>query len=398
MQADIFDRFRVIDVDTHVSEPYDLWTSRVSKKWGDQVPHVVRVPETGIDHWAIGDTLILPSGITAVAGFDGVLPDHPPSLDQAHPGCHDAKARLEMMDAEGIWAQVLYPNVGGFGSGRFLKLGEPELMLECVRAYNDFLVEWASPAPGRLIAVSALPFWDVAASVREIERCAALGHRAVLFGSQPQSFGQPHLADPYWDPIWAAAQDAGLPISFHIGSQNIPTVAEMEQGAGTWPGFGIHGTIAKQSVTLFLDNLNCIADVIVGGVCHRFPRLGFVSVESGAGWVPFAIEALDWQWQNNGVRLDHPELDLLPSEYFRRQIYACFWFERQGARAAVERYPDNFLYETDFPHPTSMYPGPKSIAERPREYAQRVWGDLPEATLRKVFHSNAARLYRLDLE
>jgi predicted TIM-barrel fold metal-dependent hydrolase len=400
MQNAIFDRLRVVDVDTHVSEPYDLWTSRVSSKWGDLVPHVVKAPKTGVDHWAIGDALLLPVGATAMAGYDGMLPDHPATLDDAHPGSHDARARLEFMDAEGIHAQVLYPNVGGFGSGRFLQLRESELMLACVRAYNDFLTEWSSPAPQRLIPVTALPFWDVRESVREIERCAARGHKGVLFGSQPQSFGMPHLADPHWNPIWAVAQEAGLPISFHIGSQEIPNLDDMQKiGAPlskSYPGFGIHGSLAKQSVMLFMDNIHCIADVIIGGVCHRFPRLAFVSVESGAGWMPFAIEALDWQWQNNGVRKEHPEYDLLPSEYFRRQIYGCFWFEEHGARTALERYPDNFLYETDFPHVTSMSPGPQSVAEHPRDYVERAWGDLPDAIARKIFHDNAARIYGLD--
>ena len=71
-----------------------------------------------------------------------------------------------------------------------------------------------------------------------------------------------------------------------------------------------------------------IANLITGGVCHRFPNLKFVSVESGVGWIPFALEHLDWQWKNCGVPQEHPEYDLLPSEYFMRQMYGCFWFER----------------------------------------------------------------------
>ena len=62
------------------------------------------------------------------------------------------------MDEENIYAMVLYPNLGGFGSGGFLKLGEPELMLECVRAYNDFQTDWSSADPNRLLPVTALPF------------------------------------------------------------------------------------------------------------------------------------------------------------------------------------------------------------------------------------------------
>ena len=344
----VFDRISVIDVDTHVTEPEDLWTSRVASKWGDLIPHVVKAPGSDKDYWAIADRLLVPTGVASLAEFDGMLPDHPETLAEAIPACFDADERLRYMNREGIYAQIIYPNVGGFGSGRFLQLGEPELMRECVRAYNDFLTDWCNADPKRLIPVTALPFWDVSAAVKEIERCAALGHKGVLFGSQPQSFGEPHLIDPHWDPIWAAAQDADLPISFHIGSgpiENLETPGAMPAAfSGGHESFGPHTGIAKTSVLLFMDNVQCIADVILGGVCHRFPRLRFVSVESGAGWIPFALEAFDWQWRNNGVTEDHPEYDLLPSEYFARQIYGCFWFEEASARTAIERYPENFLY------------------------------------------------------
>ena len=85
----------------------------------------------------------------------------------------------------------------------------------------------------------------------------------------------------------------------------------------------------------FMDNGAAISEVILSGLCHRFPKLKCVSVESGVGWVPFLLEALDWQWLNNGGFLEHSEFDLLPSEYFRRQVYACFWFEQAGVGADV---------------------------------------------------------------
>src|SRR4029077_2000409 len=129
-------------------------------------------------------------------------------------------------------------------------------------------------------------------------------------------------------------------------------------------------------------------------VCHRFPRLDFVSVESGVGWLPFALASLDWQWKNCGVALEHPEYGLLPSEYSQRQMYGCFWFEEATVKQAVELLgPDNFMYETDFPHPTSMTPGPASAARAPRDYVNDALGDLPDDTLRKLLHGNAARVY-----
>jgi predicted TIM-barrel fold metal-dependent hydrolase len=385
--ADMFDRYKVIDVDTHVTEPHDVWTSRVSSKWGDRVPHVIRMGT--VDMWMIGDKPVLPPGITAIAGFDGFIPDFPKTYEDAVTAAYDAKARLVHMDAEGIHAQVLYPNLGGFGSARFLELKEPELMLECVRAYNDWLVDWCSADPNRLLPIMATPFWDLDASVAEVQRCAKMGHKGILFGSELESFGQPPLVDPHWDPFWAAAQDVDLSISFHIGSGDNTDLLSDKDGIGT------RTSMARTCTQLFMNNSNCIAALIFGGICHRFPKLNFVSVESGASWVIFAVEAFDWQWQNNGVSTEHPEYDLLPSEYFKRQIYACFWFEELGLQRAIELFPDNLLFETDFPHPTSMSPGPKSTAVHPREYAEKTLGDLPEQLIGNVLQHNASRVYHL---
>ena len=382
--SDLFDRYRVIDVDSHISEPADVWTSRVAKKWGDDIPHIENLG--GKDVWLIGGEPVLPVGTTAIAGFDGVLPECPDTMDDCPPAAHIADERLAYLDREGIYAQVLYPNVGGFGSGSFLKLKEPALMLECVRAYNDFLVEWCSADADRLIPVMATPFWDVDAAVAEIERCAKLGHRGVLFGSQPRQFGQPDLADTHWDPVWATAQDAGLPISFHIGSGAEWDIAGAEV-------IGYRAQIARLASNAFIDNEKCLADIIFGGVCHRFPGLNFVSVESGVGWLTFAIEAFNWQWANGGIIKDHPEYDLKPSEYFERQIYGCFWFEEHGLEKALELFPKNLLFETDYPHPTSMSVGPQSTAVHPREYASRVLAGVKEDVLENVLHGSAAKLY-----
>ncbi len=383
--GDLFDRYQVIDTDTHITEPPGVWTDRVSRKWGERVPHIRRIE--GRDMWIVNGQPAGGPGFVTMAGFDGTIPDSPKGYDDIPKSSYDAKARLDFMDREGIYAQVLYPNVGGFGSGRFLSLGEPELMLECVRAYNDFLIDWTREDPRRLIPVMATPFWDVPATVAEIERGASRGHRAILFGSQTQDFGQPRLADRHWDPIWAAAQEVGLPISFHIGSGDISEIMQDKAGIGLRTNF------ARFSALLFMDNMKCIADLIFGGICHRFPRLRFVSVESGAGWLPAAIEAFDWQWRNSGVLGEHPEYDLLPSEYFRRQIYGCFWFEEGAIRDALRRLPDNILYETDYPHPTCQHPGPATPAKRPRAYAEQALDGVPEETLEKVLHANAAALY-----
>ena len=290
------------------------------------------------------------------------------------------------MDEVGVWAAILYPNVGGFGSQEFLGIDDPELKVECVRAYNDFLIDWSSTDPARLIPIMAVPFWDVEAAVAEIERCAAKGHKGLLFTGEPHSFGLPWLADRSWDPIWAAAQDAGLPVSFHLGSGDLteamsPERAEVE----TYPA-----TVARAAGSQLLTNGVHVLDLLFSGILARHPRLDFVSVESGVGWVPFILQSADYQYKTMNVRGSRPDLELLPSEYFYRQVYACCWFEKVSADQVEWVHEDRILYETDFPHPSSLY-GP----DVPKTIDWAV-GDLPESTRRKILWENAARLYGIE--
>ncbi|MEE9277873.1 MAG: amidohydrolase family protein, partial [Dehalococcoidia bacterium] len=386
----IADRIQVIDADTHISEPEDVWTSRVSKKWGELVPHVQFDADSKKDRWYMGGKRFMPTAAGALAGWKAAPPDHPPTLGEADPGSYQSAERLRRMDEYGIHAQVIYPNVGGFGSGNFLALKEPDLMYECVRAYNDFLAEWCSAATERLLPIMAMPFWDVDLCVTEMERAAKLGHKGVLMTNQPEVFDFPRIVDGHWNPMWEAAQEMELSINFHIGS------GDLTQIRGVSVNNGRQAAYAKATVMIFLDNSKALMDVVLSGMCHRYPGLKFVSVESGIGWIPFLLEAMDWQWLNSGCREEHPEMELLPSEYFKRQCYGCFWFEEASAIDAIRTVgADHFLFETDFPHPTSLSPGPASVARTPKQHIDEVLGELSEPELRKVLHDNAAALYHV---
>ncbi len=401
-QQAIVDRIPVIDIDTHIIEPEDLWTSRVSKKWGDLIPHVEKCGEARAgrardviyrhpedDIWILGGKPGMPTAFMAWAGHDEVHPGHPRTLKDAHPGSYDPVARLKAMDEMGIHAMALFPNLNISGGGQHGRLArtEPQLALECVRAYNDFLTEWCSPDPDRLLAQMALPLWDMDECVKELERAAKMGHKAVLMTHQPDGLGLPWLPEPYWNRLWEAAQDLGLPIAFHIGA---------DRGTAIYPGHDRFATTMQLSTLLFLGNANCICELIVSGICHRYPNLNFVSVESGIGYLPFLLESMDWQFLNQGGSRDHPEFELKPSEYFKRQIYGSFWFEDTSARRTLDLLPDNLFYETDFPHPTSISPGPHTFSRDARTDIEKKFEGIPEDIIRKVLHDNAARVYHVD--
>jgi len=377
----------VIDVDTHITEPGDLWTSRLPRKFQDRAPRLVRNPENQWDVWHVGDyNPIVPVGFTAMAGWKEPFPAAPRNMEEVPKASFDARARLEYMDSLGIWAMAIYPNVGGFGSQAFLKLQDPELMLACVQAYNDFLLDWISPDPRRFIAICATPFWDVAATVREIERCAKRGHKGVLFTGEPQTHGQPILGDPHWNPVWEAAQAWDLPVSFHIGTGSF----DGEFSPDRLKHLGIGSTNAMTAVRLFLENGKQLADLLFSGILPRHPRLEFISVESGIGFIPFVLEAADYAFEYSRVWEQRPEFRQKPSEYFARQVYSCFWFEEHAPQRLLDLIgEDNVLFETDYPHPVCLY-------GNVREKIEAALRDAKPSVRRKLLFENAAKLYKVD--
>ncbi|TMK61266.1 MAG: hypothetical protein E6G60_11685 [Actinobacteria bacterium] len=140
---------------------------------------------------------------------------------------------------------------------------------------------------------------------------------------------------------------------------------------------------------MFLRNGAQFTDLITCGVLPRFPDLSFVSVESGIGWIPFVLEAADHSYlEARPHRVS--EWDLLPSEYFRRQVYACYWFETVApAKLLDDISVDNVLFETDFPHPTCLYGDVRARIDASLAHAS-------EAARRKILWENAARLYRVE--
>jgi predicted TIM-barrel fold metal-dependent hydrolase len=289
------------------------------------------------------------------------------------------------MDEVGIWAQVLYPNVGGFGSENFLSIGDDELKLMSVRAYNDFLLEWCSADLQRLLPVAATPFWDVEATVREVTRCAAAGARGILFTGEPQRYGLPVIGSSHWDPLWAVATETGLPVHFHIGNAgDLPSLLTPER----YQAHGIAATQAYGAVDLFMKNGVQCADLITCGMLARWPGLKFVSVESGMGWLPFVLEASDYSWLG-AFRPGRARTkdDILPSELFREHVYVTYWFETQAPRHFLDLIPvDNVLFETDFPHTTCLF------GDIDQTIAANL-GHVSEDVRQKILWGNATGLY-----
>jgi predicted TIM-barrel fold metal-dependent hydrolase len=298
------------------------------------------------------------------------------------PGSHELHARLQAMDDMGVYAQILYGNVLGFGGQRSF-LVDPELRRVSIEIYNDAMAEMQKDSGGRIFPMAVLPWWDIKLAVAEAKRCAKMGLKGINTNSDPHERGLPDLGTEYWYPLWELASDLNLPINFHIGGSD-EAMSWLSRGA--WPSHSPDAALAYGSVMLFVGNQRVMANLLISRVLERFPRLKIVSVESGVSWIPFVLEAVDYQMRECGIASDLSAWDI-----FRRQIYACSWFERKNYAASVRRIGvDNVMFETDYPHPTCLYPDPLP-------YVQDAINDLTWDERQKVFSHNAKNVYNIAL-
>lgn len=385
----VFEDMYIIDADTHLTEPHDLWSSRAPASQRERLPRVVP-DDNGTPMWVVDGVPIGKAGGAAVITADGskVLGTafFGLNIEDVHAGAHSIPERLATMDALGVWAQVIYPNTFGLGGQTFFKVADPELRLLTVTIFNDALAEMQATSGGRLVPMAALPWWDVDAAVNEVQRAHALGLRGVNTTTGPHQHGLPDLGSPHWNPMWEVCADLQIPVNFHIGAAE-SDIAWF--GTVGWPSLSLDQKLAVGSSMLYLNNAACLANMVFSGVLERFPTLQIVSVESGAGWFPFIMQALDHQANElPTAALDH--LSMPPSGYFKRQIHACFWFETSGLDQAVAALgSDHLMFETDYPHPTCTYPNGL-------ELAAEAMSQIPDAVRRKLMGGNAARLYRIE--
>jgi predicted TIM-barrel fold metal-dependent hydrolase len=177
-----------------------------------------------------------------------------------------------------------------------------------------------------------------------------------------------------------------MPINFHIGA----SVGDIDWSGSvpydTWTG---DVKLSLGGAAIFLSQVRWLSNLLVSDVPERYPNLKFVSVESGIGWLPFLLESLDYQFGETAPEhLAH--LSMKPSEYFKRQFYGCFWFESRSLGSAIEQLgADQVMFETDFPHPTCLYPDSTS---RVRE----AIADLDPVVQKKILRDNAAALYKIE--
>jgi predicted TIM-barrel fold metal-dependent hydrolase len=279
------------------------------------------------------------------------------------------------MDREGIDAAVLYPSIG-----LFLEAIEDAGLAEaCCIAYNDWLAEYCEVEPERLVGVAAVPMQDVKAAVRELRRAVSdLGFKGVLV--RPNPCKGRSLCDSYFDPFWAAAAEAEVPVGLHpSGAGDLP---------GALQGLRLDVPIMTHPSIFFIDNFIGFSHMVCGGVLERHDRLAVVVLEAGGGWLGHWLDRFDHYAEV--YRWLAPELSLKPSEYFRRQCYVSFGASESTLPLLLPLIgEDRVVWGSDYPHLDATFPGVVGQLEARVER-------LSASTREKIRGGNAARLYGLE--
>jgi predicted TIM-barrel fold metal-dependent hydrolase len=367
--------YRLVDADTHVNEPPDLWTSRVSAAMRDRVPHLQRFEEG--DAWvAEGVKDPINFGLNAAATFSRFDRKAWVRFEDISPGGYDPAHRLAEMDADVVDAAVFYPTPRL--SQIVISQRDPAFHLLMVQAYNDWLIEYCAHDPARLGAIILLPNRGVEQAVAEIQRVAGRpGVVGALIGLFPHGDRDLSTAD---DAVWHALVAAGLPAHIHVKLVDEPPEDVYSPDKIT------AGRAASD--LRFLDAPTIMVQFLNSGVFDRVPGLDMVMAEVDAGWVPYVKEQLDNRFRRRATARD-TRFKPLPSEIIRRHFHFTYLTDHY---AVINRHHigvDRLMWSSDFPHSGSDWPNSWRTIDS--DYAT-----IPREERDQILAGNALGLYKFD--
>ena len=372
--------YRVVSSDNHVFEPADLWTSRAPAKYKDRAPNLVS-REDG-DWWFYDGYRVLGTGAGSHPGLRFENPEElgkRSTIEDVLLGGYIPEEHVKDLDIDGVDVSIIYPTVGG----TLYSVPDSDLLTSMTSIYNDWLAEFCRAVPRRLKGIAMLNVDDVTTSVKELERSAKLGlSGGFITVHPPQGMGYDL---PQYDPLWAAAQDLGIPLSLHIAS-NRPGVGQQ---------FASNEDMERNNPAMLANADHWVrmslGNMIYAGVLERFPELQVGSVEHELAWVPHFLDRLDFTYSQrpSGIKGYRFQDGALPSDFFHRQVFLGFQEDALGIQLRDIIGIDQMQWGSDYPHGEGTFP-------RSREIIEEILEDCTEEEKAKIVGGNATRVYNLD--
>ena len=356
--------YQLISGDSHINEPPDLWTSRLPAQFRDRAPRVQRF-EQG-DAWVMEGALDpMNFGANCNAGMPIEQKNSWCKWEDVRAGGYDPAVRLTEQDADGVEAEVLYPTPR-VSNTLFWHTVDPAFHLACIQAYNDWLAEYCAHAPDRLWGIALMPNVGVDHAVAEMQRTMAKpGMAGVQLGQYPS--GGLDLTDDD-DRFFAAAAEAGVPVSIHVSFVTGPP-GEVSRGK-------LRGDMR------FFDAPIRVAQLIGGGTFDRHPDLHVVLGEVDCGWVPYVKEQMDDRHARQAVH----SMAEKPSHYWEHNLSYVFITDTYGVKNRHAVGVDRMLWSSDYPHGGSDWPESRATIDR-------AFAGVDPAERHAILAGNAARIY-----
>jgi predicted TIM-barrel fold metal-dependent hydrolase len=375
-------KYEAISADCHIDLiwlPPDLFTSHASAALKERMPYVIDSPKG--KRWVAknGANFGLMNGMGS-AGREYIPGQIHRSDRMASTGLYDdgrkgirrltdPELRLKDQARDGVQGEVLYGILGAS-----MRLNDDEAATEMLRIYNEWLADFCRTHPERYAGLACIPGHDLDAAVAEVRRVAKEG---VLRGLDiPLRHGMTPLWDPWWEPLWQAAAEVRLPVHFHTIGGGLPDFTKLKPKVA-------RAAFAAVITSFQMYMAQPLMSMIFGSVLEHHPDFKLVIGESGIGWIPYVLDHMDLEWEDQFKDLD---LRMRPSEYWYRQCYATYQSDRIGIKLLDEIGEDNIMWGSDFPHPDGVWPDSQ-------EYIQRELGHLRPEVRHKIICGNAARLY-----
>ena len=373
----------LLSSDSHIVEPPDLWSGR----GGDLADRMPRVEALDDGDWWIVDGFKTMSFLGFQTGdrFDGE-PDKlrtSASFDEVRRGAYDPRTYIQENESDGVWGSVIYPSQGLV----LFSVPVTDVVTAAMAVYNDWLADFCSEDRSRLKGIAMLNLDDVDDAVRELQRVRELGLSGALITVLPPAW-QPFRSDVY-DPLWAAAQDLGMPLSLHVATDR----ADPKIGADAFR-LDVKHVAPSMFVNSDFQVRQTLAELIFSGVFERFPRLRVGSVEHELGWIAFFLDRIDYVYTDRPRR--GPEWKrfrdptALPSDFFRQNVFASFQEDPHGLRLLDVMGRNTPTWGSDYPHTESTFP-------RSREIVKSVVAGLADEDAWAVSAGTCAALYGFDV-
>ena len=288
-------------------------------------------------------------------------------------------ARLADLALDGCDAEILFPNKGL----SIWATPDADFSHAMCRAYNEWAWEEFADYNDRLAPMACIAPAALDKAIAEIQRCAALGFKGLSLPAKPV-FGPPDVDDLNYnlremEPLWDCIDEVELPVTFHVSTGRDPRTSRSQGGA-----------VINYAVHSLAPTMEPLVNICASGVAERHPKLQFGSIEAGIGWVPWMLTAMDEAYLKHHMWV-RPKLEMLPSEYFKRQGFASFQEDPAGLDLAREHgLVDNFLWANDFPHHEGSWPYSAQAIERTMSH-------LDDGERAKILGLNSARIFRFDI-